>query len=112
MSLVETLQSISPRQGILFAAIENLTSKEDIRRFYSEYLPYLKAHEKSHLVKHDPEAAARRNIAYCLSYYHPNISQLWIEALPKLANVFEEINTPTVQEIIHNLNEKINEKKS
>ncbi|TEU12797.1 MAG: hypothetical protein E3J25_06675 [Anaerolineales bacterium] len=38
MTMLETLQAKKPERDVLFTAIDNLTTANDIKQFYNEYL--------------------------------------------------------------------------
>ncbi len=79
MSLIEALQGTDEqRKGILFVAIETLKEPAEISQFFIEYVSYLKNLRISHLAKHNPEEAARRNIGYVIPFYE-TVAEKWRE---------------------------------
>ena len=78
MSLIENLQEIDTRRGILFIAIETLKEPAEIYQFFTEYIGYLGNLKLSHLARHNPEEAARRNIGYVIPFYE-TVAEKWRE---------------------------------
>ena len=100
MGLIQALQEVNAKKGVIFTAVENLVLEEDIKKFYSKYIDYISAHGTSSLAGINPEEAAGRNIAYALQGYHKDIARGWARAIPELGSILKEIN-PAPQNILY-----------
>lgn len=92
MGLIQALQEVNAKKGIIFTAVENLVLEEDIKKFYSEYVKYISAHGTSLLAGINPEEAASRNIAYALQDYPKDMAHYWARAIPELGPISKELN--------------------
>ncbi|MBI2650644.1 hypothetical protein HYX04_05010 [Candidatus Woesearchaeota archaeon] len=92
MVLIQALQEVNAKRGVIFIAVENLVLEEDIKNFYSEYVKYISAHGNSLLAGINPEEAAGRNIAYTLQDYPKDIMRYWARAIPELEPISKELN--------------------
>ena len=92
MGLIQALQEVNSKRGIIFTAVENLVLEEDIKKFYSEYINYISAHGTSLLAGINPEEAASRNIAYALQCYPKDIVRYWARAIPEFGPISKELN--------------------
>ena len=85
LDLIERLKREKPNRNVVFTAIEKLTEPEEIRKFYRQYVDYLRAEAKDIEVKNNPENVARCNINYIVGYYitqnDHEVEQRWMNAL-------------------------------
>jgi hypothetical protein len=85
-SLIKRLQGIDPSRNIVFTAIEQLRNPEEIKRFYREYVEYLRT-RGDEKVRETAKQVANENIGYVVVYYGEETSERW-------KSILEQINHP------------------
>jgi len=89
-NLIQRLLKVNPKRNIVFIAIEELKTPEQIRTFYKEYVEYLRK-EGDEEVRNNAEEIANKNtgyvIVYVIVYYGEEISEKW-------KSILEQINHP------------------
>jgi hypothetical protein len=70
MQIIDRLMKINPEKSVITLAINNLTSDQEIRDFYMEYMELIGS-----------PSAADANIKYFLGYYGGEIEQKWLDTL-------------------------------
>ena len=71
-TVFKRLRKEYPEKNVLYAALENLKTEEEIREFFPQYVEWL-------TVKGDPVIGAKSNIQYVAMYYgnHQEILDRW-----------------------------------
>ena len=77
LTLVQRLQNKEPDRNVVFTAIEQLKTPEEIKEFYQEYIEWLKTNTELS----DPEKVAKENIGYVIGYYSQETANTWMKTL-------------------------------
>jgi hypothetical protein len=83
-NLLKKMEKLHPKRHAVFTAIEELSTREEIRQFYEEYINYLKTEAREPQVRREAERVARENIGYILGYYDKNTADKWMKTLPEV----------------------------
>jgi hypothetical protein len=94
MRIIEHLKGKSPGRNIVFIAIEELKTPEEIKEFYEEYVELLRTQGDTEYVRENPEKVADENIGYVLGYYNQQTAELWMETLPSVHHPIFGRNIP------------------
>lgn len=81
MNLIEKLQQKNRDRNVVFIAIEELNSNDEIKQFHSEYKQYMVDEGFDHKV-------ADSNIGYVLGYYDKTTRDSWMKLLDASHPVF------------------------
>lgn len=64
--------------------IEDLKNPSDIKKFYEEYIEWLKEHGASEQTRNNPKEAVDLNIGHILGCYDKKTANLWYETLESI----------------------------
>lgn len=86
-TLIERLQKLAPDKNVLFTAISQLKSPDEILSFRQEYEEHLRTHGDTEEVRLNAAEVANENIGYAVGYYDQETSTRWL-------SVLKEVNHP------------------
>jgi hypothetical protein len=88
-NLYEEMRRNNPKRNPIFNAVDELDSKEDIGKFFNDYVDFLEDENET-----NPRDLAGMNLGYVLGYYSSTTFNKWAELLPEIKNPYFGRNIP------------------
>jgi len=75
--LMEKMLEINPKRNEVFTALDELKSDYEIKKFYKEYISWMKVNGKTEEIRNNAKEVVDGNIRYILGYYGGETEKRW-----------------------------------